>query len=96
MLRTNIFASVTCFLWVLALWLGIGLIDGVTRQNVPGYPNSGQMTYYVFIPAGVVLILVSTIAHFNFVKRSPRILTIISVLALLYLPFYLILSGGGM
>jgi hypothetical protein len=95
MLRTNIFASVTLLLWVLALWAGVSLIVGVVNQNVPGYPNPGQMIHYMFLPGGIVFILASSIAYFNFVRRSPTMLAGVSTLFLLCLPVFISLSGGG-
>ena len=39
----------------LALWsavtvLGVAMVSGVSDQQVPGYPNLAQVTYYVGVP----------------------------------------------
>lgn len=40
---------------VTAIWMslalsGYGLVDSVTAQRVAGYPNEGQINYYIIFP----------------------------------------------
>ena len=92
----NILAGLDCVLWGGLLWVGINLIEGVAAQHAPGYPNSTQIFYYVGVPGAVVAVLILSAVIFNFVIRSPMWLGILSVVALLPLPFYLLMYGGGM
>jgi hypothetical protein len=75
------------------LWVSINLIEGVTARHVPGYPNSTQIFFTIGVPAAATLILSAVIFHF--VVRCPLCLGILSVVALLILPFYLAIYGGG-
>lgn len=95
MRATNILAGFCCVLWAALLWIGIGLIEGVTAQEVPGYPNSGQIFFYIGVPAALVATLLLSAIVLNFVRRSPILLAVLSGAALLLLPFYLLVYGGG-
>ena len=62
MRAANILAGLVRAVWAALLRIGIGLIEGVTAQHVPGAPYLGQIFYYVGVPAALVaMLLVSAI-----------------------------------
>jgi len=93
----NILAGLGCLLWGSLLWIGINLIEGVAAR-VPAYSNWTQIFFYIGVPAAVTAALILSAVIFNFVVRSPIspiLLGIVSFLALLALPLYLRIYGGG-
>lgn len=90
---TNVLAGVSCVL--LGIWVGIGWMQSVVNQHVPGRPSQTQILFYVGVPSAFVVALVLSAVIFNFVIRSAIALIILSVAALVALPFYLIEYGGG-
>jgi hypothetical protein len=95
MRAVNILTGLDCLLWGSLLLVGINLIDGVSAQHAPGYPNSTQILYYIGVPGAVTAALILAAVVFNFVIRSPTWPGILSVVALLPLPVYLLMYGGG-
>ena len=91
----NIFAGIVCALWLGLVWLGIDGMRGVVNQHAPGYPSPGQLAFYVGAPAVVACGLVLWAILCNLVWRSATALGLVSVLALLFLPLYLLPYGGG-
>jgi len=97
-IAANILAGLDCVFWGGLLWLGINFAERVTAQHVPGYPNATQIFFYIGVPAGVTAALILSAVILNFVVRSPissTLLGILSFLALLAVPFYLAIYGGG-
>jgi hypothetical protein len=95
MRAVNILTGLDCLLWGGLLLVGINLIDGVSAQHARGYPNSTQIFHYIGLPGAVTAALILAAVVFNFVIRSPTWLGILSVVALLPLPVYLFMYGGG-
>jgi hypothetical protein len=91
----NILAGLDCVLWGGLLWISINLIEGVIARHGPGYSNSTQIFFYIGVPGAVTATLILSAVIFNFVVRCPLCLGILSVVALLILPFYLAIYGGG-
>jgi hypothetical protein len=92
---THILGLVTAILWALVLLMGLGGIDGVRSQHVPGFPSAGQMRYYVYFPAALLTLVIAAwtfAAHWRQFK-TPAITLI--ALALLALPGYLFFYTGG-
>ncbi|WP_109125910.1 hypothetical protein [Dyella sp. C11] len=80
-------------IWLLCSLLGLVLYGSVVSQHVPGYPDSGQMKFYVVVPVAMtlgsgLLVLLS--------KRLPTALIVLAsgvqILVLLGWFFY---GGGG-
>jgi hypothetical protein len=92
----NILVGFVCVLWGGLLWIGINLIEGVAARHVPGYPNSGQIFYYIGVPAAVTATLILSAVIFNFVVRCPLCLGLLSLLTFVALPMYLYGYTGGM
>lgn len=82
-------------LWALVLVVGFAGIDGVRSQNVPGYPSDDQLRYYIYLPMGVLALVVSTWA----LSRRHRLLKplagVVALVSLLCLPYYLQYYTGG-
>lgn len=91
----NILTGLDCVLWSGLLWVGVNLIEAVNARHIAGYPNSTQIIYYIGVPGVVIAALVLSAIIFNFVIRSAIRLGILSVVALLSLPLYLFIYGGG-
>lgn len=91
----NIFAGTVGAVWLALLWLGIDLTRGVSAQHVPGYPNSGQIFYYVGVPLSIAVGLLIVGVILNKVRRSPALLSTASGGALLFLVPYMLGYTGG-
>ena len=91
----NILLCVSCALWAALLWLGINLVEGVTAQNVQGYPNLSQRCSLIGIPAVMVLTLLWSVIRFNLVVGSQRVLRNYAIVSLVFLWLYFISLGGG-
>jgi hypothetical protein len=75
------------------VYLGITLCVGVVRQEVSGYPNTGQLRFYILYPL-VMTLLSACLAVF--MKKLPKSLFIIISFSLLALiPPYLFFYTGG-
>jgi hypothetical protein len=95
MRASNVFAGVVILIWIAWLWVGLELTRGVVAQHVTGYPDQGQISFYVGVPAALIVILFLACAIFNFLKRSSVGLALVSALALIVvLPFTLFYGGG--
>jgi dolichyl-phosphate-mannose--protein O-mannosyl transferase len=83
-------------LWAFWIWLGIGAIRSIAAQHAPGYPNSGQIFFYIALPALIITVLALFAVVLNFVWRSPSTLAVVAFVGFLLLFPYLLMSGGGM
>ena len=96
-------ANILCFcifiMWLFFLWFGIDAINGVMHQNVPDYPNTGQIIAFIVIPGVIGTLLIALMVIYNFVWRSP-VITITSMIfatfSLLFPMYHIMMSGGGM
>jgi hypothetical protein len=91
----NILTGCAVSAWIALLLIGASLIQGVTSQNAPGYPNSGQIELYLVYPALVVAVLVACAWLFNGVWRRASPLALLSGAALLAALPYVMFFGGG-
>lgn len=91
----NAFPLIVLGLWLGLVYLGLDGLQGVRAQHVVGYPNASQIGYYVAAPAVVAGILIVAIGALNFVKRSSAALTVVGLIGLFALPFYLLPYTGG-
>ena len=93
---THIFALVATVLWALVLLSGLGVIDSVQSQHVPGYPSAGQVRYYVYYPATLLALLVVGWVGASYRRQFKVPAIALITLALLGLPLYLFFYTGGM
>jgi hypothetical protein len=91
----NTFTGFVGTLWALLLWMGIDLTNGVSGQHVAGYPNSGQMIYYIWVPFLVCVALLIFAVVLNRGRRTPAPLLAVSFCALMFLFPYLFVYTGG-
>jgi hypothetical protein len=91
----NILTGCAVFAWTMMLLIGVSLIQGVTSQNVPGYPNAGQIKFYLLYPALVVAVLVACAWLFNGIWRRASTLALLSGASLLAALPYVMFFGGG-
>ncbi len=90
-----ILAGLTGITWGSLIWLGWMAIQGVVHQHVPGYPASGQVLYYIQMPAAALIICITAAASCFVWPRTVwagRVTMIFVLLALF--PFVLAYTGG--
>jgi hypothetical protein len=69
-------------------------VEGVAQQRVAGYPNAGQIYYYLYVP--FLLLLISTLWPLGFWRASAWIRNSVPVVALALCPLFLFFYTGGM
>jgi hypothetical protein len=74
---------------------GFALVEGVRAQQVPGYPVSGQLHFYIHFPAVLVALIVLAWIVAAWYRPSKRPADIIIIITLLCAPIYVAISGGG-
>jgi len=90
----HVFFVLNFLVWGGLVLLGIDMLRGVSDQHVPGYPNSGQISYYVRAPVVMVVFTLGTYV-FSLMRRPSRLPLAIEVLALLlFFPYVVRYSGG--
>jgi hypothetical protein len=95
MMIANALAILVAAIWAGLLWIGVDLTRGVAARHIIGYPNSGQISYYIGAPLAALAALFLAIIFFNSVKRSASLLAIFAVGVFLLLFPFLFLYGGG-
>jgi hypothetical protein len=90
----NIAAASNVLIWCGFTWLGRGLINGVTGQNVTGYPNTGQLIYYLRFPLVMAACTIGAYAVSRFTRYKRMALAVQFVALLVFLPFLLGYTGG--
>jgi hypothetical protein len=91
----NALAGIAISLWLALAFIGRGLIYGVIEQHVLGYPNRGQIEYYLTIPVAVAIALLICAWLCNAIRRLPWLLAVVSALSMLALGPYLLPYSGG-
>jgi len=91
----NITAAIAAMLWLLMLLGGHAGVGSVVGQHVLGYPNRGQIDYYIMVPCAVLLALGFTCWVCNALRRWPQFLVLAALASLLALCPYLLFYGGG-
>lgn len=86
-------SAISSVLWALILLMGIVLIKGVYSQNVSGYPNSSQLTYYIAIPA-IVLTLSAAVLISAIRFRYPKLWLMSLAISLAVVPYFFFYTGG--
>jgi hypothetical protein len=81
--------------WGGLIVLGLEGLKGVVEQHIPGYPASGQIIYYFWMPeTAFVISLLSGVLCLKMLRLrwAGQIVLIVSLLALL--PFLFLYTGG--
>src|SRR5262249_37280406 len=80
--------------WGGLVWMGVRAIRSVEAQHVPGYPNAGQIDYYVAFP--VVMLVIATAPTLLFlIKRWAQLATAWPAFTLFAALLYRIPHTGG-
>jgi len=91
----NILTGVAVLAWLGISLIGLSLMQGVADQNVPGYPSSGQLQYYVLYPVVVAALLTAFAWFCNRSVPRPMLLGCLSGTALFAVLIYLMGFSGG-
>ena len=93
-LTALILIAVNGLVWGGLSRMGWNLVKNVESQHVPGYPNSGQILYYVIVPL-VMLSVALVPAAFLSQSRWAALGNVWSAVTLiLVLPFLFLYFGG--
>jgi hypothetical protein len=89
--------TITCInvlAWGAFVWIGRGLLANVAAQNIAGYPNHRQSVYYIYIPAGMVVVALgaNAVARIRTLKYVALVAEILVLAAVL--PFFSLYTGG--
>ena len=74
--------------------LGIDLTNGVTAQHIAGYPNSGQIAYYIRFPLAMAACATAAYLLARFTRFKGCALSIQILVLLVFFPFFLAYTGG--
>ena len=90
----HVLVAVNVLLWGCLALLGNSLIAGVADQHVLGYPNNGQVSYYIWTPVAVMATALATYI-LSLLRRATWLFLTIEVLSLLFFfPYILPYTGG--
>jgi len=93
MTKSRIVFGVWLLIWALVCFCGISLLQGVAAQKVSGYPNQGQINWYVLFPAVMAVLDVLLIV---LARSLPLLLRVIAfAIQLLLLPAFIFFGSGG-
>ena len=90
----HVFFALNLLIWGGLALLGVGLTDGVANRHVPGYPNAGQIDYYVWTPVAMVAIALGTYL-LSYLRRATWLCLTVEICAFLFFfPHMLSFTGG--
>lgn len=94
MKRISMTAIAATAIWLALVVMGYQGIQGVVAQHAEGYPNAGQIRYYVVFPSiiAVVAALTAICLWFGRFRMLARIVQVLTFLVLF--PYLLIYTGG--
>ena len=93
-LASYILLSLNGTLWGGMTLLGGSVLRGVAAQHAPGYPNYGQVTYYLAFPLAMLLLSTARPAwRWRVGKQNLGVGALTATLVLL--PIYLFAYTGG-
>ena len=87
-------AAVNTLLWGGLAWIGRGLLNGVERQQVAGYPSRAQFIYYLTFPLVMAACAVALYACARFTRLGSAAIFSQVLVFLVLLPFLLFYGGG--
>jgi hypothetical protein len=90
----RVIAAINVLLWGTFIWIGHGLLDDLVKRSVPGFPNQGQMTYYLYFPIGMLGLTLSGYVLSRVRKLRYLGLGVEILLLVLFVPFFLGYPGG--
>jgi hypothetical protein len=64
------------------------------QQQVSGLPSSGQLIYYVYVPASILIVASAGLLLWKFTRFRGAALALEAILLIAVLPFMLPYTGG--
>jgi hypothetical protein len=93
-MKRRIAAILTALFWGVFVYIGFDLISRTAERKVPGYPSVGQLRYYVYFPAAMLLL---SICLAILARKAPKLLFIIIwLLQIVLIPLFILGYTGGM
>jgi hypothetical protein len=69
---SRIATALALLIWGYFALMGFDAMSSIAAQHAPGYPNSGQRTYYLFIPLAMAAVSVAlAVAAWTAKKNAP-------------------------
>jgi hypothetical protein len=93
-MKTYALMAANIILWGFFTWSGFNGIRGLQARHVPGYPNRGQIEFYIVFPLLMVAIAVVLPILLRRTRWSGRATTILMATLLLLIPYGLTFTGG--
>ena len=93
MIRTRVISFLSFVLWGALVYLGVIVSTNAARQGVPGYPNTGQVRFYLLFPLAMAF-LAACLSIFA-TKIPKPLLIALSLAQLALIPLYLFFYTGG-
>jgi hypothetical protein len=87
-------AAVNALLWVGLAWIGWGLLSGVERQHVAGYPSRAQFIYYLGFPLVMAACALALYAFARFTRLGSAAIFSQVLVFFVLLPFLFFYGGG--
>ena len=90
----DLLAAINAITWGSLAFLGSSLVRGVASQHVAGYPASGQIGYYIYIPCavGVSAIALWLLGRRGMLRRTVLGIELCTLVAVA--PYVLFFTGG--
>ena len=91
----NVLIMVATSIWGLILIAGYSVYSGAKSLHLQDLPNSGQITYYLVIPATLVITILACTILANSFRRGAKGLALLAIICSLYaMPHMLFFTGG--
>jgi hypothetical protein len=90
----RVVAGINILLWGAFIWIGRGLLYNSAGRGIPGFPNQGQVTYYLYLPIGMLTLALcayalSRVSKLRYVTLGIEVLVLVA-----FVPFFLEYTGG--
>jgi hypothetical protein len=91
----NVLILVATSIWGLILIAGFSVYSGAKSLHLPDLPNSGQITYYIVIPAAFLITILTCAILANRFRRGAKGLALLAIVSSVYaMPHMLFFTGG--
>ena len=95
MRKANLLATIACACWAVTIAYNKILIGKLINQGITGFPNEQQLSFYIYHPFVILVGLLICSLIYNSLNRFENGIIAVSAISLVYLAFYLAVSGGG-
>jgi hypothetical protein len=92
-IRRGIISVLATVFWGALLYLGVTVTANAFRQAVAGFPNSGQLRFYIFFPEAMTLLSACLTLCVN--KLPKPLFVVLSLTQFALIPPYLFFYTGG-